>query len=389
MRVGSPQSITSLERNDGHSFFTMTKMRRPRPEAPDSSSNDSASDDSSVEEQETFKKPEESDSSSSEASSEEAKGEDDQRRPTSPATSSDDSESDSDSEDEQVTVAVAASARAPAKADDSSSSDVSSHADSDSDNDASSSDNNDDDNLPIADRLAKQQAAGVDMRAKRERQQKARALAKERLGQAPPPQRRSKHAPTQASSKRSDFYRRKPTLEGVGVDLKHYKPNDPRMSSLAGRLDEDAFYKSYEFVGEIREQEIRRLRQRISAYQTKGRKGNHLRARLGVVLERDSQADDEAELKRLLQEKADVERRQIDRAAKRAVKKKVQEEVAEGKRGAFYLKRKEKRRLELEARYEELKKRGGHRAVEKAVAKRRKKNKSKDASMLGGRPRDE
>jgi hypothetical protein len=45
--------------------------------------------------------------------------------------------------------------------------------------------------------------------------------------------------------------------------------------------------------------------------------------------------------------------------------------------------------LHLEAKYEEIRKRGGDRAVDKVVAKRRKKNKSKDAGLLGkGTPKN-
>ena len=85
-----------------------------------------------------------------------------------------------------------------------------------------------------------------------------------------------------------------------------------------------------------------------------------------------------------MQEKAAVEREQVDRAAKQKVKKKLQQEVTDGKRGVYFPKRREMKRMHLEARFEELRKRGGDKAVDKAVAKRRKKNKSKDSGLLGG-----
>jgi hypothetical protein len=40
------------------------------------------------------------------------------------------------------------------------------------------------------------------------------------------------------------------------------------------------------------------------------------------------------------------------------------------------------KRLQLEANYEELRKRGGEKAVDKALAKRWKKNKSKDTEYF-------
>ena len=62
--------------------------------------------------------------------------------------------------------------------------------------------------------------------------------------------------------------------------------------------------------------------------------------------------------------------------------KKLQKEVAGGK-SVYFPKRKELKRLHLEAKFDELRKRGGDKAVDKALAKRRKKNKSKDAGLLG------
>ena len=84
------------------------------------------------------------------------------------------------------------------------------------------------------------------------------------------------------------------------------------------------------------------------------------------------------------QEKAEYERNQIDRAAKRAVKKKLQQQVAEGKHGVYFPKRREMKRMHLEAKFEEIRKRGGDQAVDKVVAKRRKKNKSRDAGLALG-----
>ena len=92
------------------------------------------------------------------------------------------------------------------------------------------------------------------------------------------------------------------------------------------------------------------------------------------------QADQE-ELTRLLQEKAAYERAQIDLAAKQAVKRKMKQQVEAGK-GVFYLKKREMKKVQLEAKLEELRKRGGEKAVDKALAKRRKKNKSKDSGYF-------
>lgn len=82
-----------------------------------------------------------------------------------------------------------------------------------------------------------------------------------------------------------------------------------------------------------------------------------------------------------MQERAAYERAQLDLAAKQAVKRKMQQQVASGK-GVYYLKKREMKKLQLEAKFEELRKRGGDKALDRAVAKRRKKNKSKDTGYF-------
>jgi hypothetical protein len=66
---------------------------------------------------------------------------------------------------------------------------------------------------------------------------------------------KSKHAPTEMSSKRRDFYSRKGDLNnsgiGVSIGANKYKPRDPRMVSLSGHLDADLFEKRYGFLDEV------------------------------------------------------------------------------------------------------------------------------------------
>jgi ribosomal RNA-processing protein 36 len=265
--------------------------------------------------------------------------------------------------------------------------------------------------VPLAQRIEKQREQTIDLTQRRKRKSEALKIATRRLAdlkkakrvkdehgkEAPQSEvKRSKHAPTEASSKRSDFYNRHgPQLNesGIGVEIgaHRYKPRDPRISSLSGRLNVEHFEHNYEFLQEIREKEIALLKQKITARKTSGRKGHTMRQRLGITQEQgggsgDLLEEDQAELKRLQHEKAAMERQQIDRAAKRSVKKKLQQQVEEGqRRGPFFMKRRELKKLHVEAKFDELRKRGGDQAVQKAVAKRRKKNKSRDAGLLGGR----
>lgn len=263
--------------------------------------------------------------------------------------------------------------------------------------------------LPLAERLERakktETTSAIDMDLFRERKHQARQLAKERLAlrkkeehgeggkkEHAVEKKPSKHAPTEMSSKRSDFMKQSrstATLSGVGVKLKAgYKPLDPRLSSLHGHLNVDHFERNYEFLQELRDKEIEQLRERVAAYKVKGQRGQRLRKKLGITKSDAALEEDRAKLKQLEQQKADFARSQIERAAKRSVKKKIQQEVAKGTRGVYFLKRNEKKRLELEAKYEEIRKRGGDAAVDKAVAKRRKKNKSRDASRFGSRRDD-
>jgi ribosomal RNA-processing protein 36 len=284
-------------------------------------------------------------------------------------------------------------------------------SDSESDDD-DEEDDEEDEAAPLAERIRRQSEQGISLKGPRERKSRARKIASERLAQLRNEKKtneqskslesstsngvavsgdrkktKSKHAPTEASSKRADFYRRTPQLNesGIGVDIgaHKYKPRDPRVESLSGHLDVQHYEHNYEFLQDMRLKEVATLRKNIAARKAPGRNGQNRRRRMGLTNDGGSLEADQEELKRLTQEKADVERAQVDRAAKQTVKKKLHADVAEGKHGAYFLKRKDMKRLHLEAKYEEIRKRGGDRAVDKVVAKRRKKNKSKDAGLLG------
>ncbi len=265
----------------------------------------------------------------------------------------------------------------------------------DSNKDSASEDEEDEFDVPLSERIQRKQARGLSLHTKRERKRNALEVASERLAQLKQSKKeeievrdrkKSKHAPTEVSSKRSDFYRRGFRLNesGLGVEIgaNRYKPLDPRTSSLSGHLNEEQFEKNYEFLQEMRSKEISKLKKQITARKQTGKKGKRMRRLFNVSRSEGTLEDDEQHLKQLKQEKADFERRKIVRAAKQAVKKKIQTEVEEGKRGAYFLKRKEKKRLEFEAKIEELRKRGGHKAVEKALAKKRQKAKSRDAGLF-------
>ena len=276
--------------------------------------------------------------------------------------------------------------------------------DGDGDGDGSRS-SSDDERLPLGERLLRKEERQNQamLQRSKERKRKARKLVSEKLKQLKKDKqaaranstdekeqesilkkKRSKHAPTEMSSKRGDFFRQKRTLNesgiGVAIGAHRFKPRDPRVSSLSGTLDQDHFERNYEFVEGIRDKEIVQLKERIAARKLTGNKGNKKRRKLGITGDDSSLEQDVARLRELQQQKAAIERSKMERSAKRSVKKRLQQEVEEGKRSAtHFLNRREMKKRVTEAKFEELRKRGGDGAVQKALQKKRKKNKSRDA----------
>ena len=154
------------------------------------------------------------------------------------------------------------------------------------------------------------------------------------------------------------------------------------MQSLSGYLDPKVFEKRYEFLEQIQDQEIDTLKQRLKAWKATGKKGNKLRRKLGMTGSDASMEHDQEELQRLIQERSSRKDAKLKSDAKSAVKKRIREEVAAGKRGAYHLKKRDMKKLELEARFDQLRKKGGDAAVNKVLAKRRKRKMGKDSGLM-------
>jgi ribosomal RNA-processing protein 36 len=239
---------------------------------------------------------------------------------------------------------------------------------------------------------------------------------------------KSKHAPTEASSKRSDFYLRQ-RLEiqsggcsaigtSVNVHTHRYKPRDPRMDPTTStdnqaNLDTKrggkqlwqtiknstmSNHEDYAFIQDIRKTEIASIQKRIKARQMTGTKGQEHRKRYGVHCDDDDGlVHDQSELHRLLQEKAAYERNQFDISAKRAVQQTLVSKTHKDSQvndnsmktsdnvnrpqSRYVPKQRELKRMYMEAKYDLLQQQGGNHAIDKVITKRRKKNKSKDAKM--------
>jgi ribosomal RNA-processing protein 36 len=343
------------------------------------------------------------------------------RRPLEEASSSDDDDDEESENESEVEESPIIRSLDELPSDDSVSLASDDSEDSDSDNDDENDDEgeDDDDDAPLAafmnlteptikgfslsEKLNRKTRDGVDsLKQRRERRAAALAKAKELLNkettalpsaassnedkqQQQQQRKKSKNAPTELSSKRKDYFNRgAPQLNsaGIGVEIgaHRYKPRDPRMSSMSGRLQEDHFEYHYGFLQDLRNEEIATLQRRVKARTVPGKKGQKLRHKLGLTAANaPSLEEDKQQLQMLKQQMALYQKNQVDRAAKRSVKRKIREEVESGERGAYFIRRAEKKKLELEARYEELSKKG---TLAKVLANKRKKNKSKSAALM-------
>ncbi|RCH85393.1 rRNA bioproteinsis protein rrp36 [Rhizopus azygosporus] len=166
--------------------------------------------------------------------------------------------------------------------------------------------------------------------------------------------RESKHRPMEMSSKRAV------TRLRTVVPLQAEKRRDPRFDKLSGHFNQDLFEKSYGFLEEYRKSEIDMLKERIKK-------------------ERDPETAEN--LKMMLTKMVSSEKTKEDRKRKQELirqrKKQEAELVKQGKK-PYFLKRSEKRKLELMDRYQRL----GDKAVDRILEKRRKKNSSKDKKKL-------
>ena len=169
-----------------------------------------------------------------------------------------------------------------------------------------------------------------------------------------------KHQPSEMSSKRRlPVYR-----ETIQVGKREIR--DPRFDHLtAGQYKEDVFKKRYAFVfDEKLPEEKASLQDAI-----KKAKSSATKARL------------KSQLSRVVQQMKNEERRRVRASVDAAEREKRREAIAAGKK-PYYLKKSEKKKQELIAKYEELKRAG---KLEHFMEKRRKKNAAKDHRYLPSR----
>lgn len=180
--------------------------------------------------------------------------------------------------------------------------------------------------------------------------------------------RKNKHEPQEISSKqpvgvlRENFQRARP------------KAIDPRFDRAFGAFHEDEFKKVYSFVKDVQQSE---------------------RQTLATAYERERNPTRAAAIKRALDRQQSVEsamkRDEFRRDVMKKWKKTEQEMVGQGK-APFFLKKSDQKRLELVAKYKEMKEnhKGQSLNIDRLVEKRRKHKAAKQRTQLPfATPRDE
>ncbi|KAI9921450.1 hypothetical protein PsorP6_002557 [Peronosclerospora sorghi] len=167
--------------------------------------------------------------------------------------------------------------------------------------------------------------------------------------------RTNKNQPLELSSKRAVGRFRQV------VEVKKRRALDPRFEPHSGRLNEDLFKKSYAFLDEYKQQELQELKQQHKKTKSLARK-DELKREIALKQQEITEKQKREKIQNAL-----TKRKREERAA-----------VASGK-GAFYLKRKDKKKLELQAKFQDLQETG---RLSKFMARKRKKNASKDHRWL-------
>lgn len=167
--------------------------------------------------------------------------------------------------------------------------------------------------------------------------------------------RENKNTPTEMSSKK-----KVPRLRQV-IPVKKRVSRDPRFDELSGTFNQEKFDEAYSFLDDIKANEKEQLKREL---------------RKTKQLDRKHQL--QSLLKRMEQQEAAKKSADAKREAERQRKKAEMELVKQGKR-PFYLKKSDKKKLELAERYKELKSSG---KLEKYLKRKGKKMASKERKRM-------
>ncbi|PWA30651.1 hypothetical protein CCH79_00009217 [Gambusia affinis] len=149
------------------------------------------------------------------------------------------------------------------------------------------------------------------------------------------------------------------------VPAKKSSRRDPRFDSLSGEYKPEIFEKTYKFINDLKHREKEVIKKQLKQTKTNRKK----KEKLEFLLKR----LDNQERARLIQEQ--------QRERELQFKKQQRERASQGEQ-PFFLKKSEKKKLQLAEKYQELKKSG---KLENFLSKKRKRNAGKDRRKLPGK----
>lgn len=147
-------------------------------------------------------------------------------------------------------------------------------------------------------------------------------------------EKKKKSEPEEFSSKRKIFRPRKVIEE---VKRKH---RDPRFDNLSGTFNESMFQKSYDFVNDMKKEELKTVKKQFKKARNKEQKSS---------------------LHKLLQRMEEQEKFEAKQTKRKEVEKKRRHEeydANKNRKKAFYMKKSEAKKLELVEQYQKLQKSG-------------------------------
>ena len=167
---------------------------------------------------------------------------------------------------------------------------------------------------------------------------------------------RHKSRPLEQSSKKPvSRYREVVNIPGA----RRKATRDPRFDPMSGAYDETRFSKSYAFLEEYRSNEANQLKAELKKVRNEKK-----RAKLQVQLSK-------------LASVSQVQKQKLDAIKRKQELKQVSRELVQQGHKPFYFKKSDLKKIELAAKYQELKKNGGNAKVDRIIEKKRKRNATK------------
>ncbi|MCI4383784.1 hypothetical protein PGIGA_G00030730 [Pangasianodon gigas] len=179
--------------------------------------------------------------------------------------------------------------------------------------------------------------------------------AKKKKQNSEPAKRVTKDRPQEISAKKPVSFLRK-----VG-SIKEPILRDPRFDDLSGEFKPEVFSQTYKFINDIRQREAEMVKKKLKKVKSDAKK-----------------EELKSLLKRMENQKRNHQRQEQQREKELCYKRKQRALVGDGHR-PFYLKKSDKKKLQLAEKYYELKKSG---KLENFLSKKRKRNAVKDRRKL-------